>query len=173
MTPHLADTPVLTTERLTLRAPQVGDWPAYAAFMTTDAARFFAGHRNVTAAWRSFGVVIWHWLHKGFGPWTVTMEGAPVGLVGPKYPEGWPEGEITWIVYESAVGKGIAAEAAQAARKDAYTRLGWTTAVSYIEDANDRSVALAKRLGCTVDADAERPDDSVRAWRHPAPEARP
>ncbi len=63
MTPRLADTPVLVTERLTLRPPKVVDWSAYADFMQTDAASFFAGHGNPTAAWRSFGSVIWNWRH--------------------------------------------------------------------------------------------------------------
>ncbi|MEM7641459.1 MAG: GNAT family N-acetyltransferase [Pseudomonadota bacterium] len=171
MTDCLPDTPVLTTERLTLRPPKVTDWPAYAAFMETDAARFFAGHRNPTAAWRSFGAVIWNWLHRGFGPWAVTEDGeGSIALVGPKWPEGWPAPEITWIAYAPAVGRGIAAEAARAARRDAYERLGWTEAVSYIEDANTRSIALAQRLGCHLDAEAPTPGGPVRAWRHPGPE---
>jgi RimJ/RimL family protein N-acetyltransferase len=164
--------PEIETERLILRPPRVEDWPAYAAFMETDAARFFAGYKNRTAAWRSYGTVIWHWLHKGFGPWTVAQGEEPVGLVGPKQPDGWPEGELTWIAYGTAEGKGIAHEAALAARDDAYDRLGWTTAVSYIEDDNTRSTALAKRLGCTIDPDAESPGGPVRVWRHPGPEAR-
>tara|TARA_R110002049_G_scaffold46889_2_gene135967 strand:+ start:1259 stop:1402 length:144 start_codon:yes stop_codon:yes gene_type:complete len=39
------------------------DWSACADFMPTDAAGFFAGHGNPTAAWRSFGSLIWNWRH--------------------------------------------------------------------------------------------------------------
>ncbi|PWJ16190.1 GNAT family N-acetyltransferase [Jannaschia seohaensis] len=168
----MTDRLALTTERLTLRPPTVADWAPYAAFMRTDAARHFAGHRSETAAWRSYGAIMWHWMHLGFGPWAVTETGddSCVGIVGPKRPAGWPEGEITWIVFAPAAGRGIAAEAARAARRDAYDRLGWTTAVSYIEDGNHRSTALARRLGCSVDAEARLPGGPVRAWRHPAPE---
>ena len=102
---------------------------------------------------------------------TETGDDMCIGIVGPKRPPHWPEGELTWIVFGSAEGKGIASEAARAARDDAYARLGWDTAVSYIEDGNTRSIALAERLGCTCDVDALVPGGPVKAWRHPAPEA--
>lgn len=163
----------LHTARLTLREPLPHDWAAYAAFMATEAARFFKGYGNPAEAWKSFGMIRWHWEDLGFGPWAVTRkeDDLCIGIVGPKKPPHWPEGELTWIVFGSAEGKGLAAEAATAARKDAYGRLGWDTCVSYIEDANTRSVALAERLGCTVDAEAKVPGGPVRAWRHPGPEA--
>ena len=40
MTPHLASTPVLTTERLTLRAPLPQDFPAFAAFLSSPRSQF-------------------------------------------------------------------------------------------------------------------------------------
>ncbi|MEM7438135.1 MAG: GNAT family N-acetyltransferase [Pseudomonadota bacterium] len=162
----------LITDRLSLREPVPGDWAAYARFMATEAARFFKGYKNPTEAWKSFGMIRWHWEDLGFGPWAVTAKNDDqcIGIVGPKKPPHWPEGELTWIVFEGAEGKGIAAEATLAARTDAYDRLGWPTVVSYIEDANTRSVALAQRLGCTCDADAPVPGGPVKAWRHPGPE---
>ena len=51
-------------------------------------------------------------------------------------------------------------------------RLGWTGAVSYIDRDNAASIALARRLGCTEDPDAERFDPVDVVFRHPAPEAR-
>ena len=57
--------PTLETDRLILRAPTREDWPAYAAFMETPAAAFFKGHGRPTEAWRSFGVVLWHWIDLG------------------------------------------------------------------------------------------------------------
>lgn len=173
MTVTLANTPVLETERLTLRAPTKVDWPAYARFMDTDAAQFFAGFRNPVMAWRSFGTLIWHWIDRGFVPWAVTMRGIDqcIGIVGPKFPHGWPEGELTWIVFGDAQGKGIAFEAALAARDDAFARLNWKTAVSYVEPENSRSVALAHRLGAKLDENAPTPGGPVVAYRHPAPGA--
>ncbi len=173
MTPRLADIPVLETDRMILRAPAKHDWAAYARFMESDAARFFAGFRNAGRAWRSFGTLIWHWIDRGFGPWALTRKGSDecIGIVGPKKPVGWPEGEITWIVFGAAEGQGLAFEAAKAARADAYDRLGWPSAVSYIESENTRSIALAERLGAKLDPDAALPGGPVRAWRHPAPKA--
>ncbi len=164
---------MLQTSRLILRASTKDDWSAYSAFMETEAARFFAGFRDQGRAWRSFGTLIWHWIDRGFGPWAVTMRGndACVGIVGPKFPPKWPERELTWIIFGDAEGKGIASEAARAARADAYQRLGWATAVSYIEPENTRSVALAERLGAQLDIAAPVPGGPVRAYRHPGPEA--
>ena len=159
---------MIGTERLILRRPDAGDWPAYAAFMESPAAAFFAARGSRAKAWKSYGLVIWHWVHLGFGPFAVTLRGAAraVALVGPKRPEGWPEGEITWIAFPGAEGRGIAQEAARAALVHARDALGWRTAVSYIEPANARSVALAERLGARRDDGAATPDPSVAAWRH-------
>ncbi|MGI9393987.1 MAG: GNAT family N-acetyltransferase, partial [Boseongicola sp.] len=90
------------------------------------------------------------------------------------YPEDWPEPEIGWTVWAAeAEGEGFAFEAAKAARDFAFRELGWTTAVSYIDDGNDRSVALAERLGAWRDDAAETPDNDeppVLVYRHPVPE---
>ena len=159
---------MIETERLALRRPTAGDWPAYAAFMESPAAEFFAARGSRAKAWKSYGTVIWHWEHLGFGPFAVTERGGDeaVALVGPKRPEGWPEGEIAWIAFPGAEGRGIAAEAARASLAHARRALGWRTAVSYIEPANARSVALAERLGARRDEAAVTPDPSVAAWRH-------
>ncbi|MEL6197095.1 MAG: GNAT family N-acetyltransferase, partial [Pseudomonadota bacterium] len=73
-------------------------------------------------------------------------------------------------------GKGITQEAALAARAHAYGTLGWPTAVSYIDHGNDRSIALAERLGAARDAAAAFPGQDEGAepchvYRHPAPAA--
>ena len=93
-------------------------------------------------------------------------------MVGLFYPEGWPEPEIAWTVFDGAEGRGIAFESATAARDHAYTALGWTTAVSLIAPDNPRSIALARRLGAVHDGDYPHPDHgTLQIYRHPAPEA--
>ena len=175
MTPHLADTPVLTTERLTLRAPKMADYPVFEAFYMSDRAKFVGGPGTRRTAWRAFAHVTGMWALKGCGCFVFTMKGddAPLGMTGPWVPEDWPEPEIGWTVWTAeAEGKGYAYEAATAARDYAYDVLGWNTAVSYIDDGNDRSVALAERLGAWRDDDAEKPDKDdppVLVYRHPAP----
>jgi RimJ/RimL family protein N-acetyltransferase len=174
VTPHLADTPVIRTERLTLRAPRMDDYPAWEEFFTSDRARFVGGPGDVRSSWRAFAHVVGMWALRGFGSFVFTAKGAdtPLGMTGPWYPMEWPEREIGWSVWTAdAEGKGLAAEAALAARAYAYRDLGWQTAVSYIDPENARSIALARRLGCTPEADAAVPEATAPlvTWRHPAP----
>lgn len=176
MTPHLADTPVIETERLILRAPRMADYPTWEAFFASDRAKFIGGPGERRTAWRAFAHVVGMWALKGFGSFVFTLKrsDAPIGMTGPWYPEDWPEPEIGWTIWSAETeGKGFAFEAARAARDFAFRELGWTTAVSYIDDGNDRSVALAERLGAWLDNDAVKPDEDeppVLVYRHPMPE---
>lgn len=62
-------------------------------------------------------------------------------------------------------------------RTHAYHDHGWSTLVSYIDPENARSIALAKRLGCTLDAKARLPDlpdwEGTLIYRHPKPKGTP
>ena len=170
---ELSGIPVLETERLVLRGPKAADADDYVSFMMSKRSEFVGGHLARDKAWRAFTTEIGHWLIRGYGMWSVTMKGDDtcIGYVGPWCPEGWPEQEIGWLVYDAAEGKGIAHEAAVAARAWAYAELGWTSAVSYIDRPNKRSIALAERLGCTRDRSAATPeDDDCLVYRHPRPE---
>lgn len=177
MTPHLADTPVLTTERLTLRAPAPQDWPAFSAFLATPRSEFVRdGELDEGRKWRAFGHLIGHWVLRGFGMFIFTPKGADevLGMAGPWFPAGWPEREIGWSVWTAeAEGKGFAYEAATAARAHAFGTLGWDTAVSYIAPENTRSIALAERMGASRDDKAAHPggDRPGLVYRHTAPGA--
>ena len=162
--------PILETERLVMRGPEPSDCEGFIAYFTSDRARFTGGPLERTAAWRLFAVELGHWRIRGFGMWAVTLRGddACVGLVGCWRPEGWPENEFGWILWPEAEGRGIAYEAANAARDCAYRRFGWTTAVSYIAFENQRSASLAERLGATRDETAARPPSGdCLVYRHP------
>lgn len=168
--PHLADTPVLNTARLTLRAPAARDWPHWRAMMASPRAAFIGGPQDERMAWRSFGHVIGHWVMRGFGMFVLCRRDSdtPLGMAGPWFPASWPEPEIGWNLWqEAAEGKGFAFEAAEAARDFAFARLGWTTCVSYIAPDNTRSIALARRLGAEPDETAAWPgEDRLTVWRH-------
>ncbi|TJZ90776.1 GNAT family N-acetyltransferase [Paracoccus gahaiensis] len=175
---RLDPTPILTTDRLTLRAPQGSDWPHWRSFHHSDRARFIGGgaDQKTGTSWRAFGHVIGHWAMRGFGMFVFTLKGddTPLGMTGPWFPEGWPEGELGWTAWSGAAeGRGLVAEAARAARGHAFATLGWTTAVSYIHPDNARSIALAERLGAIRDRLAPQPefDTPCVVYRHPAPEA--
>lgn len=167
----LANTPVLETERLILRAPQADDFAPFAAFMAGDRAGFVGGPLSADLAWRGFGHVIGHWVMRGYGFFVITEKatGRALGTVGPWYPEGWPEPEIGWTLWDAASeGKGIAREAAEAARAYAYGQLGWSTAISLIAPANAPSAALARRMGAVPEGQFELRGTQVDIWRHPA-----
>lgn len=167
--------PVLDTPRLRLRAPAAADFEAEAALLADPArTRFLGGPQDREQAWRSFAAGLGHWLLRGFGRWAVeeTATGAYCGLVGPWFPEGWPEPEIGWTLTAAAEGRGLAFEAAQAARAHAYDALGWTTAISLIDPGNTRSVTLAERLGAHWEGEFNHVRfGRMGIWRHPAPEA--
>lgn len=157
-----------------LRAPEARDWETYAGFIGSDRARYADSPKSCPDAWRAFGHVIGHWVLRGYGMFVFTLKGedAPLGMAGPYFPEGWPEREIGWALWSAAAeGRGYASEAARAARDHAFRFLGWPTAVSYIDRRNERSIALARRLGAVEDAGAARLDPGIMVYRHPAPEA--
>lgn len=180
--PYLAGVPRLETARLVLRAPHATDWPAFHAFMAEPRSAFLRDGEALADAklWRSFCHILGTWVARGYGSFVLCEKGSeqPLGLVGPWHPIEAPEREIAWSIWVAeAEGKGYALEAARAALTHAYRDLGWKTAVSYIDADNVRSIALARRLGATLDAFAARPpgDDEAKPYdclvfRHPAPE---
>ncbi len=173
MTARLADTPVLETERLILRAPKPDDWPVWHAFAVTERAQYIGGPFTLSTAWRGFCHIAGMWAVLGFGSFVITRRGddTALGMTGPWAPADWPENELGWTVWAPEnEGTGLAYEAAKAGRAYAYNTLGWSTAVSYIDPENARSIALAERLGAVRDDEAARPHPEDLVYRHPAPE---
>ena len=164
----------LETERLILRKPNVSDVDAAVAFFTSERAAGVGGLLTKGQAWRALAGEIGHWDMRGYGMWTVTRKGddTALAMIGPWFPNDWPETEIGWMVWDPSVeGTGIATEAARAAIDDAFSRLGWDTAVSYVGVGNTRSARLAEKLGAVLDKDAKQPEGKdVWVYRHPKPE---
>lgn len=171
--PHLAETPVLETERLILRAPLAADLAPFATYYASPRSRFTSGPGDAAAAFRVFAMVCGHWVARGYGLFTITRRdnGQAIGFAGLLNPPSWPEGELAWNLWSAeAEGQGYAFEAVTALRGFAFGAVGWTTAVSYVAPENLRSAALARRLGAVVDPAAATPDDApCLVFRHPAP----
>lgn len=165
--------PTLTTERLTLRAPEQRDFDVFAAFYASDRAKFVGGPMDRPAAWRQLATEAGHWQLRGYGRWIVadrTTDQA-VGMIGLWYPEGLPEREIGWDLFAGAEGKGYATEAAAAARAYAYDVLGWTTVMSLIDPENSSSAKVATRLGAFHEKDYDHPRfGQLHVYRHPGPQ---
>ncbi len=90
-----------------------------------------------------------------------------LGIAGPFFPDCWPEPEIGWTVFSCAEGRGLAHEAALAARAYVYGTLGWDTVISAIAPGNTRSVALARRMGAVAEGRFEHPRfGRLDIWRH-------
>ena len=165
--------PRLETERLIMRGPEQADFEPVCAFLLDRGRAWgFGAEENRADAWRWFACNLGHWAWHGYGYFIIEMRetGQPCGMTGIWNPEGWPEPEIGWLVFEGFEGQGIAHEAALRARRWAYEDLGFATLTSNIVPGNTRSEALARRLGAWF----ERAYDNVsmgpeQLFRHPSP----
>ena len=160
--------PTLETGRVVLRAHRLADFDAYAETLASPRARFI-DRLDRRDAWFVFCNDVAGWQLRGFGLWAVDLrDGTHLGQVGIQRPDHFPEPELGWFLHDGHEGRGYATEAARAA-------LGWArgrvaSLVSYIAPGNDRSVAVAERLGATLDPDAPLPDGEDRTetvvYRH-------
>lgn len=162
--------PVIETERLILREPRLSDLAAITAFGASDRSRFVGGPMDEVGSWNALMILMGHWVARGFGWWMVEEKatGAVAGRVGVGHHLDWPEPELGWHLYEGFEGRGIAYEAALAARNFAQNRMGLGPLISLIHPENHGSRRLAERLGAVV----EREDFVLRGepamiYRHP------
>ncbi|MFA8387335.1 MAG: GNAT family N-acetyltransferase [Pelagibaca sp.] len=171
----LTNAPTLETDRLILRGPEKADADAIIAFlMDATRAAGFGGYTNRSDSWRWFALNVGHWHWHGYGYFTIQDKatGKPAGISGIWNPEGWPEPEVGWVVFDRFEGKGIAFEAATRARRWAYDDLGFTTLTSNIVPGNTRSIRLAERMGAVYERTYDNPNmGEDMLYRHPGPEA--
>ncbi|MFC4667626.1 GNAT family N-acetyltransferase [Seohaeicola nanhaiensis] len=162
--------PVIETERLILRGPRESDFEAFATFSASDRAAFVGGPYTRQRSWVSFLAQYGHWALRGYGMWMLEdrATGGIAGRVGIIRNDGWDEPELGWHIYDGFEGKGLAYEAAHAARAHAANHLGLDRVISYIVPDNTRSAALAQRLGATIERDGEVSGHPCHVWRHPS-----
>ena len=164
--------PLLTTDRLTLRQPGNADAAAMIGLFADNRSRFYGGPKVEGLAWRDFAARVGHWALRGFGMFAVVERASTetVGLVGPWQPSDFPEPEMSWLITaERHEGKGYATEAAEAVLAHVFTTHGWTSLPSFIDHANNASLALAHRLGARADPATPSPISGCAAWRHFSP----
>lgn len=162
--------PVLETDRLTLREPREGDLPAFTAFAASDRTRFIGGPGDALDSWRGFLRQIGHWAFRGYGWWVIEdrATGQVAGRCGVGFHLHYPEPELGWQVYDGFEGRGLAHEAALAARRHAQTVQGLGPLISMIDPENTRSLRLAERLGARFERMGEIEGHPCQIWRHPA-----
>lgn len=159
--------PTLHTARLTLRAPDMADFSAYAAFVTSDRARFMGGPHDQVTAWAWFCNDTAQWALLGMGGLIVTLQGQTIGQVSLCHGPTFPEPELGWFLFAGNEGQGFATEAATALRDWAHGPRGLPTIVSYIDAANVASIGVAHRLGGQLDTAAATPNnDPTQVYRY-------
>lgn len=161
--------PTVETERLRLRAPLLDDLPTLTDFYQTERSHLVGGPMDARAVHRAMLSTIGAWALRGYGMWHIADRetDAFLGATGILFAPGWHEPELGWQVIMHAEGKGIAFEAASAARTYAAAHLGHDGVISYIAPTNTRSAALAQRLGATVEREDTFLDHPVHIYRHP------
>ena len=163
--------PVIETERLRLRAPRIGDFDAYAGIACGPRGEGIGGPMSREDAWADFMQVTGTWLLRGHGGWTIEdrATGELLGFVLIGFEPGDREPELGFLLTRDAEGRGIATEAAAAARDHGFGPLGLSSMVSYVHENNRRSIALAERLGGVreIPDDWDEPDTLV--FRHHPP----
>ncbi|MFS4581301.1 GNAT family N-acetyltransferase [Phaeobacter sp. C3_T13_0] len=163
--------PSLMTPRLTLVSPAEAGFDAHDAFLRVGAPRFIDAAEDPDALWWSIATIIGHWHLRGYGLFALIERstGRPVGMIGPWYPKGWPEPELSWHLTEDARGKGYANEAAEVVLDWLFREKKWNSIVSFIPEDNLASIALAQRIGARPEKRVSfrlAPAENMRAWRH-------
>lgn len=173
---NAACVPILTTERLRLRAPRVTDLPLWMPHYSGPRAVQMGGpFENPDAtAWEEFAYYTGCWMLYGHGLWTVERRdtGEAIGFVHLAIEWDDREPELGWHLVPEARGNGYATEAARAARDWGFDLL--PTFVSYVHPDNTSSNRVAERLGATRDTEAEaalqaEDEDPTHVWRHNRP----
>ena len=158
--------PELTTQRLTLRAPEPADLQAYRAFYaasdTTVGA--YRGGRSDDEITDIHAQDMAHWQAKGFGVWLIRRigEDTVLGGAGLVRDDDWPSHELTWWLMPEARSKGYASEASRAIIAYAYDTLGWDQVRTFMRDHNASAHRLAQRLGGQVIDRVKFPDGVTR-----------
>lgn len=156
--------PVLLTPRLMLRAPVIADFAAWAEIVCSGWGAHIGGPFGMDEAWDDFCRAVAVWMLRGHGLWTVVAgEGEVAGFVLVGFEPGDAEPELGFLFREGYEGKGLAAEAAVAARDHAFDILGLPVLASYVAPDNLRSARLVQRLGAEPVAGLQ---DGSQVWRH-------
>lgn len=116
--------------------------------------RFLGGRQRADAAEEVSRRIADHWETFGFGLWAaIAADGELAGFVGASRPgPGWEEPvaeatEVGWRLSRRAWGHGFATEGGRLALRFGAEHLGLKEMISLVDPANDRSLAVAQRLG--------------------------
>jgi len=157
----------VTTERLILRDWQASDLDAWAAINADPDVRRHLGDGTPADrkdSWHMMAAAAGNQVLNGFGMWAAEEKssGQLIGRIGLYQPPHFPDLEVNWLLDRTWWGKGLAREGAQACMNHAFVALGRPSVSAFIEAGNERSIALAHRLGMN---DAGEPWPGVRQFQ--------
>lgn len=163
--------PRIFTDRTVLRGPYMEDFDVFADMVISDRGRYIAGPLTREGAWDDFIQLTASWILRGCGLWTVEdqEDKTVLGFVLLGHETGDPEPELGFLFTEEAEGKGLAFEAAEKARNNAWNAMSFDKLVSYIDPDNARAIKLALRLGAERDPSGDH--ESTHCYRYPRPAA--
>lgn len=151
----------LRTERLILRRWRPADRAPFAAMNADERVwRWLSGPIDRSASDDFVDRIEACFQDRGWGLWAVEVPHGErfagfVGLWEVTFEAAFPERvEVGWRLAPAAWGRGYATEAATAALRDAWERVGLDSVVSFTAESNLRSRAVMERIGLT-----HRPDE--------------
>ena len=158
--------PVLETPRTRLRAPHLSDFDALHSIMASERGVAAGGPNSAVETWADMARATATWLLRGHGMWTVETAGGVAGFVMVSVEPGDLEHELGLLFTAAGEGRGLAEEAATAARHHAWAALRLPSLVSYVRPGNDRAERLMHRLGADRDGEVS----GMTVWRHLPPD---
>ncbi|MBN9335062.1 GNAT family N-acetyltransferase [Devosia sp.] len=159
---------VLETPRLILRRPTFEDYSGYATIMQSPRSVPMGGPLTHRETWGMFCHCVGSWTMFGYGALVIVSRatGADIGMVSVNGGPLFTEPELGWYLFDGFEGHGYATEAAAALRDWALNEYGLPTLVSYFAPDNEKSLAVARRLGGKEDHTAVPPDPTDLVYRY-------
>ncbi len=149
--------PTLTTDRLVLRPFRDDDLGPFTEVLRAEPVRaslLLPADVGPGRAFSDMAANLGQWQLRGTGHWALEERatGALVGRAGLHRPgwEDWPGVEVGWVLHPHHWGKGYATEAGAQALAYAFETLSLPEVFSVILPTNERSQAVARRLGFTL-----------------------
>jgi len=169
---------VLDSARLNLRAWTPSDVPAMVAlFDDSHVGRFITGGQPISAeeAARFIDRYARIQRERGWCRWALELKTKPDELagfcgVGCTFA---PEIELGWTLRRDLWGYGYATEAALAAQRYCFERVGFERIISVIDPGNAASIRVAERIGMRADGTVEHKGAELLRFviDNPVPEA--
>lgn len=157
---------VLETERMVLRRMETADVDdLMGIFSDPVAMRYYPGTKSHQEAEEWVRRIQESYRDHGFGLWVAVLEdsGEFAGQCGLTVQEvrGRDEVEIGYLFLRKFWGRGLATEAARAARDHAFHTLGYERLVSLIDPGNLASRRVAEKVGLTLEREVWKWDKEI------------